>query len=493
MSRRVFDASRILEGAANESPLLISVPSGGRHMLLSLLTMGEWESKWRYDDDSRLSDEDWDVVRAVAAGCVRAFEDGENVDELADAVRELARSHTINLNGGGGGGCGCGQGESSDTFMDAGDYVTSRDAGRYGPIVDAVRSAVPDSFTDDGSAFPPEFADRAAYETAKCLVANQLYRDFRATMISLEAINLGFVLVSINALITALLGTSGMVAGLVAVGLSVPLAVGIIVGLMLTLIVAGVALGVVFYEIGQELNQETFVCAMFEAPNASAAQTALLAEFEGALDRAIASGAITLAEAFEGEILQIIAIMAPKESMEALFSLAGAGAEFAASQIGDYDCANCGGEDLSEGQQLLQNPNFETDLSFWTQDPPGSWTWEASAHSGSIGRGRISSGSGGSMEQHFDVTQQMIDDGWDLRFQTLVRGSTTGSSVVFRVYDETDTIVMDKTLTAGSDKNFSHNTITEAIPLTVGSWSVRTFVGNDDVIEWTNVYLTKVP
>jgi hypothetical protein len=487
MSGLKFDASRIIEGAASEPPFLVQLASGARHIVAALTAQAEWRSRWTLNGVP-LTDGEWDIVEAVAATIPRSLEDGENVDELSDAIRYLADSHNITHSGGNGGGSACcGSGE---VIIDGSDFITERDPAVYGPLIQAVKEAVVDSFVDTGSNYPPEFLDRAGYEQAKCLIANQLYRDFRETMINLEGLNLAFVLATFNSLMAALLGSSGMVAGLVAVGLSAPLAIGIVVGILLALIAGGVALGVAFYEVGQELDKETFVCAMFEAESATAAKAALLQEFQDAHDRAIASGALTLSAAFEGGLLEIVAIMAPSELMEALFSLAGAGAEFAVAQIDDYDCASCGDEEYVEGQQLLVNPNYETDLSGWTQHPAGTWTWESSPQS--VGRGRIDSSSGGSMEQHFTVTQQMIDDGWDLRFQSQVRGSSTGSSAVIRVFDETDTIVLDYTKTAGDTKTFSYNTITESIPLTVGDWSIRTYVGQDDVIEYQNVFLTKV-
>lgn len=488
MTRRVYDATRILEAATEESPFLVQLPPGARHIVSSLTSEAEWRSKWVVDGQP-LSDEQWDILEAIAAGIPRALEDGENVDELSSALIYLADNLNITHSGGGSSSSACcGSGE---VIIDGSDFITERDPALYGPIIQAVREAVVDSFTDTGSNFPPEFLDRAGYESAKCLIANQMYRDFRETMLNLEGLNLAFVLATFNGLMGALLGTSGMVAGLVAVGLSAPLAIGIVVGTLLALIAGGVALGVAFYEVGQELDKETFVCAMFEAENATAAKAALLAEFQDAHDRAIASGALTLSAAFEGGLLEIVAIMAPSELMEALFSLAGAGAEFAVAQIDDYDCANCGSEEFVEGQQLLVNPNYETDLSSWTQHPAGAWTWEVSTNS--IGRGRISSGAGGSMEQHFAVTQQMIDDGWGLRAQSEVRGSGTGSSVTLRLYDETDTVVLEQVKTAGSTKTMSINTIDAVVPLTVGDWSIRTFCANDDVIEYQNCFLTKLP
>lgn len=488
MTRYRYDIENVLEGAAEQSPFLIQLPAGGRQLVAALVSEAEWRSKFTYQGQD-LNDEQWDEFSDIVAKIFRAIEDGENVDELSESIRYLADNLRISHSGSVG---SVGDSCCMDDFVaNADDVISGRSDDNYGPLVEALKQAVIDSFTDDGVAFPPEFADRAAYESAKCTIANQLYRDFRTTLLNLTVLDIAFIAASGVALASALFSSQGALVGMVAAGISLPIAAVTLVAIFGSLIVLGINVGNRLKSVGEELDKETFVCAMFEATNASAAKTAMLAEVQDAHDRAVASGAMTLSAAFEDGLLQIVAILMPSETLEALFSLAGAGIDFAVSTAEDYDCSLCGAEEYTEGQQLLTNSNFETDLSSWTQDPPSSWSWEASPHS--IGRGRISSGAGGSMEQHFDVTQAMIDDGWDLRVQTQVRGSSTGSSVTLRLYDETDAIVLNKAATAGDTKTMSYNTINEVIPLTVGSWSVRVFVANDDVIEYVNVFTTKVP
>lgn len=343
MTRRVYDASLVLEGAANWSPLLVMLPAGAHAIVLSLCSEAEWRSKWAVGGQP-LTDEQWDIVAAVAAGIPAAIEDGEEVNELANAVRYLAdtlEDSSLTLRGGvGAGGC------CFDLITDPASSVDGRGDGfDYDGWREAIGEAVVDSFTDDGvSTYPDGFDDRAGYVLAKCTVANALYRDFKTTLVQLQILDVIAIVATAAALGSALFSSGGALSGMIAAGVSAPVAALTLIAFFLSLIALGVNVGKRLRAIGEQLDQQAVVCAFYSASNASAAKAGLYASVQDAHDAAIAAGVFAYSELFEERLFELLEVLVPSETYEALFSVADAASQAVVAAAGDLDCATaCSG------------------------------------------------------------------------------------------------------------------------------------------------------
>lgn len=483
MARYTYDITDIMEGAATEPPFLLQLPAGGRQVIAALVSEGEWRTKWSAEN-LPVSDEQWDTIEHIVAGIYRGIEDGENMDELSSAIRYLADNLKVTHDGAGGSsGGGC----CVDYISDADNELINGGNGVTQEIIDGIRDVVAGSFTDTGSNYPTDFADRDEYDAAKCAAANQLYRDFRTTLGGLQILDFAVIVGSVYLLGNALFGTGGVIVGAIAAGAAIPASMIAMIAFMLSFILFFNQIGLRLTAIAERLDRETFVCAMFEATTYEEGRTALTNMVQDAHDLAISEGAFTLNELFEGKLLELVAVLVPNELLETVLQGAAILVDILVELPEDIDCAACGGDVLIAGTSLLQNPNMETDLSNWIQGVAGSWTWESSP--ATVGRGRYNLGATGTMEQNFVVTQQMVDENWQYRLQLTVAGSGTGASVLFRLFDDSDSLLWTDTKTAGSTKTFDVDT--DAIPLTLaaGTYYVKAYVGPDDVMEYCDVTL----
>lgn len=375
MTRRVYDAEFVLEGAAVGSPLLVALPAGASAIVLSLCSEAEWRSKWSLDGQP-LTDEQWDIVAAVAAGIPRAVEDGERMDELSDAVRYLADK--LADSGGSGNGSVASGGCCFDVVADPSTIVADRDDGLdYDVFLDAIRDAVADAFTDDGTNWPTGFTSRGEYDAAKCALANQFYKDFKQTLLQLTILDIAFIIATAAALGTALFSSGGALAGMVAAGVAAPVAALSLIAVFLSVALLGIRVGERLHAIGKYLDQQTVVCALYAAENASAARSALNAGVEDALNAAIAAGVIEFSQLFEDRLFEMLAVLVPLESLEALFSVADAATQAVVAAGGELDCLTAcagtvGGELFTvtdfapyDGQSLPDLIPFGEQIGLW--------------------------------------------------------------------------------------------------------------------------------
>lgn len=485
MSGIKYDAGSILSAHSSESGHFVFIPAGGFSMALMLLEQADWRGRWEVEE-SPVTDEQFDIIQSVAAGIRFNMVDGEEMNELANAFNRLVDEglelRSV-LSGSGSAGSGC----CTDLLTDVPEMVTGGESGITQETINALGEVVAGTFTDTGSNWPSDFVDRDEYDAAKCNAVNQLYRDFRTTLGGLQVLDLAVIAGSSYLLGSALFSTGGAFVGVLAVSPALPLVALSIVIFMLSFILLAGNIGIRLKAIAERLDRETFVCAAFEATTYEELKTALLDMVQDAHDLAITEGVFVLNELFEGKLLELVAVLVPNEMLETVLQGAAILVDVLVELPEDIDCATCGGDLLIAGTSLLQNPNMETDLSSWTQGVASSWTWESSP--ATVGRGRYNLGATGTMEQNFIVTQQMVDENWQYRLQLTVAGSGTGASVLFRLFDDSDSLLWTDTKTAGSTKTFDVDT--DAIPITlgVGTYYVKAYVGPDDVMEYCDVTL----
>lgn len=342
MSRLTYDTVKILEAATEESPLFVQLPSGGRHIMLSMLERASWRSTWRYDGQ-KLTDEQWDIIDATVSEMVASVEDGEEVNELANAVLYLADNLAITHSGGNNGLGHSGNGCCYDFYNGQDDAVVSSGNGWTQEMIDQYRTVVPGTFTDTGTNFPAEFADRAEFEAQKCAAANQLYRDFRTTLGGLQVLDLVALAGSTYLLGTALFGAGGVFTGLLS-GAVVATPVGMVAAIVfiLSTMLLFNQIGLRLVAIAERLDRETFVCQVFESTTYEEAKQALIDMVQDAHDLAILEGAFTANELFEGKLLELVAVMIPNEMWETVLTGAAILVDILVELPEDYDCSLCG-------------------------------------------------------------------------------------------------------------------------------------------------------
>lgn len=498
MTRRVYDANRVIVGAANESPLLLMLPPGAVHIVASLCTEAEWRSKWVVDGNP-LTDGQWDVVEAVAAGIYRAIEDGENVDELSNAVRYLAdqlKDSRLNLSGYVGGGC-CG----SDAINDPGATLDGRgDGWDYIGLIEAIGDAIVDSFTDDGSNFPPGFEDRAGYELAKCSIANQYFKDFKTTLVQLQILDVIGIVATAVAMGTALFSSGGALAGMVAAGVAAPVAALTLIAFFLSIIVLGINVGARLKAIGGQLDQQSFVCALYAAEDTTAARAVLISEVSDALDRAIAAGTVAYSELFEERLLELLEVLVPSESLEALFSIADAASQAIVASGGSLDCSTaCSG---TVGGQLLTVTDFEP---YDGQSMPdllpfngqiGNWYRVAGNDGGTGGSLDVvgdelrnnAAGSSAAAVHEFILTQT-----GDLHLNFWRSGSFGGANVIFYLEEwVADAWVIQETLPASGAPGYTEADVTY-LNVAPGLYRARFRLNGEDDARFRDPSLLFIP
>lgn len=328
-------------------------------MVATLLTWVQFRNNWTVDGEVA-TDEQYDVLDALAAEIIGAITDGECMNELANALIEAAEILAARR-------C-CDSGGTvvyGDGIPDPGPGFVPGADGRWTPEeVAQLMDLVPGSFTDDGENFPDGFVTRSEYLDAKCVIANRFYDDLTDSLQAFVAIDtIGVVLG--GALLGQVIvgaGTGGaLVTGLVAVGLSAPLAIAALVVILVGLLAAGVAVGFALEQIAQRMDREAVVCALVAATDYQEARNELNALVEGALAQAVADGALESADIFEGQLLELIAILAPDEVLEALFAGAALVNDIYNADEGDFDCSLCNVPD--PGEQLLIDPQFNDPAS----------------------------------------------------------------------------------------------------------------------------------
>lgn len=171
----------------------------------------------------------------------------------------------------------------SNAILTAGSASGGGDCCEPGSFGAGTTEPTPNTFEDDGVAFPPEFADRTAYETYKCQVANAIIASIEEDMAYLTTANI------------LALGVASLALALVT---PIPFDdIAVLLGLLVAWTIQAVLTGYISaVEALWTAQPDELVCRLFIAANSTEAKSNLRAY----LDTNLSSGAAALAKAFVG-------------------------------------------------------------------------------------------------------------------------------------------------------------------------------------------------
>lgn len=215
----------------------------------------------------------------------------DGFSELAAAVLELAKAHSAGQND-----CGC--------------------PGGTGTVYDEPAGQEPTVFGPG-----EEWPDEATYDTAKCQIANVMYRDYLALVQQLDALDIDTLSTGLASLGIGIVAS--VIAGLFATG-PIGLTIGVVAGLVAVFVGAPLfSLGDIVTEL--QNNKTDLVCALYNAPDAGTAKT----DFEAIL----AAGNLS---ALETSVISLIGV---NSFYNQLFDIPpGYDDEVVSSPV---DCADC--------------------------------------------------------------------------------------------------------------------------------------------------------